>query len=368
MPISNYSTNPDLNTNISGIDIAEGCLPSGINNAIRQMMSDTKVFYDSKNQPGGYLGMLAGTGTRRSSLVLNDDMLLPQLSTTTLAVGATGAGGVSVDITKYADDTSYPSFRMYRGRGSGATPTPPADGDSLGAVRFGKYTGSTWTIAGPVVFGRVDPSAEKLGSYLEFMATDVSEVVKYPARFTAKDIRPGVDNSFALGAASFRWSTVYAVTGTINTSDARVKTVVQWPDSLLEAWGRHVFPVCYKLNDSIESKGFAAARIHTGFLAQAVEAAFREAGLNPGDYGCWCHDSWSRQESDWLDEEEVRDEETGEVLQEAHRVMISPAREAGDRYSLRYDEIMAIEAAYQRWKMKKLEDKIAALEARFGDV
>ena len=43
MPIKDYSTDPDLNVRISGINIAEGCPPSGINNAIRQLMADVKV-------------------------------------------------------------------------------------------------------------------------------------------------------------------------------------------------------------------------------------------------------------------------------------------------------------------------------------
>lgn len=40
--ISEYSATAADNTDIAGIDIAEGCLPSGINNAIRTLMSDLK--------------------------------------------------------------------------------------------------------------------------------------------------------------------------------------------------------------------------------------------------------------------------------------------------------------------------------------
>ena len=40
MAVSDYKTNPDENPTISGINIAEGCPPSGINNAIRQLMAD----------------------------------------------------------------------------------------------------------------------------------------------------------------------------------------------------------------------------------------------------------------------------------------------------------------------------------------
>lgn len=40
--ISEYSATAAENTDIGGIDIAEGCAPSGINNAIRTLMSDLK--------------------------------------------------------------------------------------------------------------------------------------------------------------------------------------------------------------------------------------------------------------------------------------------------------------------------------------
>jgi hypothetical protein len=40
--ISEFDTDPSNNTDINSINIAEGCAPSGINNAIRQLMSDLK--------------------------------------------------------------------------------------------------------------------------------------------------------------------------------------------------------------------------------------------------------------------------------------------------------------------------------------
>ncbi|MDL2285703.1 hypothetical protein LJB93_03055, partial [Desulfovibrio sp. OttesenSCG-928-F07] len=40
MSIKDYSTTADENTQINGINIAENCPPSGINNAIRQLMAD----------------------------------------------------------------------------------------------------------------------------------------------------------------------------------------------------------------------------------------------------------------------------------------------------------------------------------------
>lgn len=49
MGVKDYDLNPDNNTQISGINIAEGCPPSGINNAMRQLMADVKEDSDAQN-------------------------------------------------------------------------------------------------------------------------------------------------------------------------------------------------------------------------------------------------------------------------------------------------------------------------------
>lgn len=62
--ISEFSTNPANNTDIGGIDIAEGCAPSGINNAIRELMAqlkDQQAGTDGDNLTVG--GNLSITGT-----------------------------------------------------------------------------------------------------------------------------------------------------------------------------------------------------------------------------------------------------------------------------------------------------------------
>ena len=40
--ISEWSTTPASNSDIDGINIAEGCAPSGINDAIRDMMAQIR--------------------------------------------------------------------------------------------------------------------------------------------------------------------------------------------------------------------------------------------------------------------------------------------------------------------------------------
>jgi hypothetical protein len=62
--ISEFDVDPSNNTDINSINIAEGCAPSGINNAIRQLMSDLK---EQQTGAGGdnftVGGNLAVTGT-----------------------------------------------------------------------------------------------------------------------------------------------------------------------------------------------------------------------------------------------------------------------------------------------------------------
>lgn len=47
MAVTDWNTTPANNTSISGINVAEGCSPANINNAIRQMMADVRGFYNS---------------------------------------------------------------------------------------------------------------------------------------------------------------------------------------------------------------------------------------------------------------------------------------------------------------------------------
>ena len=56
--ISEFSLTPSNNTDIDGIDIAEGCAPSGINNAIRELMSQLKDFQGGTS--GDLLAITAG--------------------------------------------------------------------------------------------------------------------------------------------------------------------------------------------------------------------------------------------------------------------------------------------------------------------
>lgn len=165
---------------------------------------------------------------------------------------------------------------------------------------------------------------------------------------TSAYLRPSGDNSLNLGDSSHRWKQLYAGTTTISTSDERLKQGIEAiPDAVLDAWGEVDF-YRYKFNDAVAEKGFDNARYHTGMVAQRIERIFAEHGLNAFDYGLLCFDEWQA-------EPEVRDEENE---------IIKPAVAAGDRYSLRYEECLCMEAAYQRRRADRIEARLAALEAR----
>jgi hypothetical protein len=101
--------------------------------------------------------------------------------------------------------------------------------------------------------------------------------------------RPDSDNTSVLGTASFRWTQLYAVSGTINTSDKNLKTVRSEPvPAEIRAWSR-VRAKVFQWKDSIEKKG-GDARMHFGYLAQDVEEAFEAEGLDAKEYGIFCMD------------------------------------------------------------------------------
>ena len=146
-------------------------------------------------------------------------------------------------------------------------------------------------------------------------------VVGAASRFQATEsaFRPVADNSYSLGTSGQRFSVVYAGTGTINTSDAREKTFLSIEDAERNAALEIKANLKkFKFNHAIESKG-DDARIHFGASAQQVGEILTSHGLNPENYAFYCYDQW----------EERLDKEGNIEL------------EAGDRYGIRYDELLA---------------------------
>ena len=151
-------------------------------------------------------------------------------------------------------------------------------------------------------------------------------------------------------AAGYKWQQLIASTTTIATSDERYKSNIKAiPDNILDAWGGVQWRQ-YQLNDAIKEKGEGKARLHTGVIAQHVSGAFAEKGIDITRYGLFCHDEWPA-------EPEEKDD-LGNV--------IAPAREASDDFAIRYEEALCMEAAYQRRKADRLEERVKKLEEAFA--
>jgi hypothetical protein len=103
--------------------------------------------------------------------------------------------------------------------------------------------------------------------------------------------RPVPDGTVNLGGAGNRWNTVFATTGTINTSDRNEKQDIVDLDAAEKrvALALKGLVKKFRFKDAVAQKG-DDARIHVGLIAQDVEAAFLAEGLDPFRYGMLCRD------------------------------------------------------------------------------
>jgi hypothetical protein len=153
---------------------------------------------------------------------------------------------------------------------------------------------------------------------------------------------PNSDNVLNLGGASNRWATIFAGNGTINTSDAREKQQVRSISDKEKIVAGKIKGLlkAFKFNDAVSVKG-EKARIHFGILAQELEQAFQDEGLNPDEYGMFCYDRWSDEFEDAYEQVTVVDENGKEVVESRKTGEKIQTKKAGDRYGVRYEQVLA---------------------------
>jgi hypothetical protein len=215
------------------------------------------------------------------------------LASQTVSVGSSGGF-----LTQAYGATPLSALR--RSAGSAASPATIAQFAALGEQRFEGWDGTGWRIGAMIssLCIAATPSDTDFESLLEFRAVaGGSGTASLVAQMGHSGItfyglvKPATDNNRNLGEASFRWATVFAGTGTINTSDATEKTALR---ALTDAEKRAIRAIVsgvgvYRWLSSVEEKG-DAAREHIGVTAQAVEAAFAAEGLDARRYGLFCVD------------------------------------------------------------------------------
>jgi hypothetical protein len=171
-------------------------------------------------------------------------------------------------------------------------------------------------------------------------STNSSSVIQERALIPAYTHQDGI--TMNLGDSSRIWKNVYATNGTIQTSDKNLKQDI----SSLEDAERKV---AFKLKDmvkkfrwieSVKDKG-EDARIHVGFIAQEVEKAFSEEGLDARRYSLFCVDkiydvfrdgvslNQAQAQNEWFETEDESETDEGITYVEK------------EKYSLRLDQVLA---------------------------
>lgn len=100
--------------------------------------------------------------------------------------------------------------------------------------------------------------------------------------FTDAAFCPNVTNNVPLGLSSKLWKTVYAKTGSINTSDRTKKHDIKKLTEVYEKLFLKLQPKSFIFNDG--------DRVHIGAISQDVEDAMQELGIEPRQFAGFCKD------------------------------------------------------------------------------
>lgn len=195
---------------------------------------------------------------------------------------------------------------------------------------------------GDVVWGMYDNTYKSMmtfrdnGNFYIDKPTFINSRVFIPPEGGA-GIRPNGDNAYSSGHSSYRWTTVYAKTSAINTSDRNQKKDFRTFDSNenYEELFLDLKPTVYKFKDGTSN------RDHFGFISQDVEESLYKFGFNDKSFGGFCKDVRVDE-----DEQPVLDEDGNEQY----------------LYSLRYEEFISLNT----YMIQKLYKRIEELERKIS--
>jgi hypothetical protein len=230
--------------------------------------------------------------------------------------------------------------------------------------------------AGNTVLGTTNTTGTVSGSVqaLSNQSVRVGSTTSYPTEIVANNavklsvlvagtVNPGADNAQAFGAAGTRWTALYAVNGTIQTSDAREKTAVRsFSDAEITAAKLISKEIgIFQWLTAVDLKGADAARLHTGLTVQKAVEIMTAQGLDPMAYGFICYDEWEDEfihhpARAAVEEVVVDGVITVEAVEAQTEKPSVQTKTAGNRYSFRYDQLNLFIA-------RGVEARLVALEA-----
>ena len=171
--------------------------------------------------------------------------------------------------------------------------------------------------------------------------------------------RDAGDGNINLGASNHRFATVFAKTGSINTSDRNEKnTIADIDPEQAEKLIMGLKPSTFKFNDG------TSGRTHWGIISQDIEELLPQIGMTDMDFAGFIK---SPKTEDYYEDvsETVTDEETGEEKTVTRKELKTRTIEGEYVYALRYSEFIApliCMVQKQQKQIENLERRLSALE------
>ena len=221
-------------------------------------------------------------------------------------------------------------------------------------IDFRKDGSTVGSIAGTIglIIGHVDTG-------LGFQTSTGDAII--PQRV---DNQSGRDDAIDLGNGSFRFDDIFATNTSITTSDQNEKQDIAsiTTKELNVAKKLSALFKTFRWKSKVTEKG-DKARTHTGIIAQEVQSAFNEEGLDASKYGLFTSDTW------WYKETEIdavkADEEKGIEAKDAYtklETFYSESDAPSDaikktRLGVRYPELFS-------FIFSSIEARLTALESK----
>lgn len=275
---------------------------------------------------------------KHNSEGLGAETSLPVSTTSRLSASVIYEGGSALS-AKYlstsggvmAGNIAFINGRFLRGTDTGGNVVNLIGLNSSNNIHIGTY-GDTDTTKAPVYI-------HAGGSQYDFGGTNLC---------------PNVSEGLSLGNSGHLWKTVYAKTGTINTSDRNKKhDIKDIPEKYIELFWK-LKPKIFMFN--------GGDRIHVGGISQDVEDAMKEIGLTPEEFGGFCKD---------IHYEYTEFDGDGNGIEESKRPSLDDDGNIIYNYSMRYQEFifLGIEATHRlKRENEQLKKELSDIKNKISDI
>ncbi|MBM9911906.1 MULTISPECIES: tail fiber domain-containing protein [Stenotrophomonas] len=304
-----------------------------------------------------------------------DTYIVTPVGRTFLAASTQAAQRAAIQAVGLAGDETVDGYKTWN---SQHTWNLSATGQITYGQPGGSSTGITLFYGAMNARRRTDIRARDVDVLIGCASTNEAQPTQFLS-IAHSNVKPNVTNVVSLGLPSNLWTQLFAGNTTISSSDARLKTE---PRQLREAEFKAgsaisrlpaVWRWLSRVNgDGCEPEG-KEARKHIGPTVQAVMAVMEANGLDPFSYSFICYDEWEAEPEQWH-EWPAKDAVLGdndEVLEpavEAGRELVQPAREAGNQYSFRKEEMLCFMVSALAAENDALVAKVDALDTRLAAI